>query len=78
MNVDPMADDPKVLAKLERSAQRLERAEDAAGKLRNELYEEMRAAKAAGTSLSGIARAVGVSRQRVQKFFAPGDPPAQP
>jgi DNA invertase Pin-like site-specific DNA recombinase len=37
--------------------------------MRDELYREMLAARAEGVTLSAMARALGISRQRVQKIF---------
>jgi hypothetical protein len=58
------------LAKLERAAERVRRADDAAGKAREAMMRLIRDEFAAGrVTKSGIARAIGVSRQRVQKML---------
>ncbi len=64
-----MDDADKMLRRLQRLSQRLSEAEARAGTLREELYREMLAAREAGVTLSAMARALAVSRQRVQKIF---------
>jgi len=64
-----MDDADKMLRRLQRLSQRLSEAEARAGALRDELYREMLAAREAGVTLSAMARALAVSRQRVQKIF---------
>ena len=64
-----MDDGDKLLRRLQRLSQRLSEAEARAGTLREELYREMLAAREAGVTLSAMARALAVSRQRVQKIF---------
>jgi hypothetical protein len=57
------------LRRLERLSQRLSATEEKAAGMRDELYREMLAARAEGVTLSAMARALGISRQRVQKIF---------
>lgn len=63
-----MADPPKTLQSVLRAAQRVQRAEQGLAEARRAFYGSVRDAQAAGVSLSAIARALGVSRQAVQKM----------
>jgi hypothetical protein len=53
---------------VEEVAEALRRAEEEAGRLRAVFFDELRGAQAAGASLSAMARAAGVSRQRMQRL----------
>jgi hypothetical protein len=57
------------LRRLLRAAQRVEKAERQLEQARLELYEEIRSAHAQGASLSAMARALNVTRQRMQKLM---------
>lgn len=59
-----MPSDP--LRHLELLAARVRKADERAAELRAELYREIAAALDSGASLSAIARAIGVTRQRMQ------------
>jgi hypothetical protein len=61
---DAMPRDP--LRHLEQLAARVRKADARAGELRAELYREIGAALDSGASLSAVARAIGVTRQRMQ------------
>lgn len=63
-----MPDKDKALAAVLRASQRVKRAEVGLSEARTELYEAVRAAQAADVSLSEMARALGVTRQAVQKM----------
>jgi DNA-binding phage protein len=60
--------DPKLNA-VQRTAQRLAKAEMQLDLAREAFYSAVRDARAAGVSMSAIARARGVSRQAIQKLF---------
>jgi outer membrane murein-binding lipoprotein Lpp len=60
--------DPKLTA-VQKTAQRLARAEMQLEAAREAFYAAVRDARAAGLSISAIARARGVSRQAIQKLF---------
>ena len=64
-----MPDTQKVPGAVPRAAQRVKRAEAELADARQSLYEAVRRANAAGVSLSAISRALGVSRQAVQKMI---------
>jgi DNA invertase Pin-like site-specific DNA recombinase len=64
-----MADQDKRLRTLQRLSVRLAAADTKADELRAELRREMVEARAVGVSISAMARALGVSRQRVQQIF---------
>lgn len=64
-----MADEDKYLRRIQRLSERLTAADQRADGLRAELRQEMVDARAAGVSISAMARALGVSRQRVQQIF---------
>jgi AraC-like DNA-binding protein len=64
-----MADQDKRLRSLQRLSARLAAASTKADSLRADLRQEMVDARAAGVSISAMARALGVSRQRVQQIF---------
>lgn len=57
------------LRSLTRAAERVKRLETQLEHARQELYAEMRKAIAGDVSISAIARALGVSRQRIQKLL---------
>ena len=56
------------LARLLRAFQRVRRAEEELERARQEFYAEVMAARGAAASLSAMGRALGVSRQRMQKL----------
>lgn len=56
------------LRKLERQAGRVRELEQRAAAQRAVLYDGIRAALDAGATLSDVARAIGVSRQRMQRL----------
>jgi DNA invertase Pin-like site-specific DNA recombinase len=64
-----MAEPDATLRRLERLSTRLREADAKADALRADLYRELRDARAAGVTISAIARALGVSRQRVQQLL---------
>jgi DNA invertase Pin-like site-specific DNA recombinase len=66
-----MSDDDygKTLRRLQRLSERLTAADTKADDLRAQLRQEMAEARAAGVPISAIARALGVSRQRVQQIL---------
>jgi DNA invertase Pin-like site-specific DNA recombinase len=64
-----MAEPDATLRRIERLGQRLAAADAKADALRAELRQEMATARGAGVTISAIARALGVSRQRVQQIF---------
>jgi DNA-binding GntR family transcriptional regulator len=64
-----MADPDKALRRLERLSQRLTAADAKADTLRAELRQAMVDARAEGVTVSAMARALGVSRQRVQQIL---------
>jgi DNA-directed RNA polymerase specialized sigma24 family protein len=51
-----------------RAAAKARRAEEALGRAREELREAVVAARASGVSFAQIARALGVTRQRVKQI----------
>jgi hypothetical protein len=59
----------KSLRRLQRVAGKLTEADRKAAAFRQELYDEMVSARKAGVTISAMARALGVSRQRVQQIF---------
>jgi biotin operon repressor len=63
-----MAKDDPPLKALLRAADRVKRAETQLELARAALYAEITKARAAGVSLSALSRALGVTRQRVQKL----------
>lgn len=63
-----MSKPPDALAAVVRAYERVQRAESDLADARQALYGEIRAANAAGVSLSAIARTLGVSRQTVQRL----------
>jgi hypothetical protein len=57
------------MAKIHKALERVRRADETAAKARHELRQLMRAEIAAGRlTKSGIARELGISRQRVQQI----------
>ncbi len=64
-----MADLDIRLRRIHRAAARLTAADTKADTLRAELRQEMAEARAEGVTISAIARALGVSRQRVQQIL---------
>lgn len=56
------------LARVLRAVRRAREADEKALKAHREVRESIRAARDAGISLAAIARALGVSRQRVQQL----------
>jgi hypothetical protein len=64
-----MADQDKRLQKIQRLSERLAAADTKADSLRQQLRQEMAEARVAGITISAMARALGVSRQRVQQIF---------
>jgi DNA invertase Pin-like site-specific DNA recombinase len=67
---ESVADDQaKRLQRLQRLAQRVTEADTRADELRAQLRQELADARAAGISIAAIARALGVSRQRVQQIL---------
>jgi DNA-binding GntR family transcriptional regulator len=64
-----MADQDKALRRLERLSQRLTAADAKADTVRAELRQAMVDARAEGVTVSAMARALGVSRQRVQQIL---------
>ena len=64
-----MADQDKRLKRIQRLSERVTAADTKNDLLRAELRQEMVDARAAGVSISAMARALGVSRQRVQQIF---------
>jgi len=64
-----MTDEAKILRRLQRLSQRLTEADAKADVLRTELHRELVEARAAGVAISAMARALGVSRQRVQQIL---------
>jgi hypothetical protein len=63
-----MAKDDPPLKGLLRASEKVRRAEEQLEQAREQLYAEIRKALAAGVSLSALSRALGVTRQRVQKL----------
>lgn len=57
------------LARIEKAAKRVKDAQSQMDEARAELNSLIQAAYAAGETKSAIARALGVSRQRVQKML---------
>lgn len=64
-----MAEPDPNLRRLQRLAERLREADQRADKIRVELRQEIERARDDGATISGIARALGVSRQRVQQLL---------
>jgi hypothetical protein len=64
-----MTNEDKALRRLQRLSERLTAADARADTIRIELRQAMAAARAEGVSISAIARALGVSRQRVQQIL---------
>jgi hypothetical protein len=58
----------KRLAAVERAGKRLTDAETRLERAREDFHDAVRAAMAAGVSISAMARARGVSRQAIQKL----------
>ena len=63
-----MAKPDDKLKAVEKTGQRLTDAEERVEAARSLFYEAVRDARAAGVSISAIARARGVSRQSIQKL----------
>jgi transposase-like protein len=63
-------EDQKKLRKVVRAAQHVRDAETRLAVAREALYANLREAHAAGISISAMARALGVSRQAIQKLVA--------
>jgi AraC-like DNA-binding protein len=64
-----VTDQDKRLRRLQRLSERLTDADAKADTLRVQLRQEMVEAREAGVTISAMARALGVSRQRVQQIF---------
>jgi DNA invertase Pin-like site-specific DNA recombinase len=64
-----MTDQDKTLRRLQRLGQRLTEADAKADTVRAELRQAMADARAEGVTVSAMARALGVSRQRVQQIL---------
>jgi polysaccharide deacetylase 2 family uncharacterized protein YibQ len=64
-----MAEHDATLRRLQRLAQRLRDADLKADAIRAQLREELQQARNAGVSVSAIARALDVSRQRIQQML---------
>jgi hypothetical protein len=62
-------DQDPTLRRLQRLSVKLREADAKADAIRGELRDAMLAARDAGATVSGIARALGVSRQRVQQLL---------
>jgi hypothetical protein len=61
-----MADADRYLRRIQKASERVHRVEESLDEARDALQAEMRAALEAGVSKSAMARALGVTRQRVQ------------
>jgi DNA-directed RNA polymerase sigma subunit (sigma70/sigma32) len=57
------------LSRVRRAAAKVDRAEESVRKARRELRAAIAAARTEGESLAAIARALGVSRQRVSQLL---------
>lgn len=64
-----MTEPDATLRRLQRLSGRLRDADAKADELRQELRQEIARAKAAGVTIADIARALGVTRQRVQQLL---------
>jgi hypothetical protein len=64
-----MPDLDQRLKRLERLSVRLREVDAKASELRGQVYEELEALHEAGATISALARALGVSRQRVQQLL---------
>jgi len=64
-----VADQDKVLRRIQRLSERVTAADTKAESVRAEFRKELADARAAGVTVSAMARALGVSRQRVQQLL---------
>jgi hypothetical protein len=64
-----MTEPDATLRRLQRLAQRVRAADARADSLRQELRQEIAQAKASGVTIAAIAKALNVTRQRVQQLL---------
>ena len=64
-----MANEAQTLRRLQRLSERVVEADAKATRLRAEFRSELAGAKESGVTISAMARALGVSRQRVQQIL---------